>query len=111
LYNRELREHLAPLLGEDPSELTQGRMTYQARRLRLHGLIVGRASTHRYELTAQGLRVELFFTRSYARVLRPGLSEVMRATRPDDPPLRRAFGQVEDAIDQYVAQAKLTSER
>src|SRR5262249_37137039 len=27
--NRELREHLAPLLGEGPGELTQGRMTYQ----------------------------------------------------------------------------------
>ena len=38
--NHELREHLAPLLGKDPSEMTQGRMTYQLRRLRLHGLIV-----------------------------------------------------------------------
>ena len=32
--NRELREHLAPLLGEDPSALSQGQMTYQLRRLR-----------------------------------------------------------------------------
>jgi hypothetical protein len=35
--NRELKEHWAPLLGEEPSALTQGRMTYQLRRLRLHG--------------------------------------------------------------------------
>jgi hypothetical protein len=108
--NRELREHLAPLLGEDPSALTQGRMTYQLRRLRLHGLIVRQAGTHRYGVTDQGLRVALFFTRSYARVLRPGLSEVTTENQPDDPPLRRAFGQLERAMDQYVAQAKLTSE-
>jgi hypothetical protein len=108
--SRELREHLAPLLGEDPSALTQGRLTYQLRRLRLHGLIVRQAGTHRYGVTDQGLRVALFFTRSYARVLRPGLSEVTTENLPDDPPLRRAFVQLERAMDQYVAQAKLTSE-
>jgi hypothetical protein len=108
--NRELREHLAPLLGEDPSALTQGRMTYQLRRLRLHGLIVRQEGTHRYAVTDQGLRVALFFTRSYARVLRPGLSHVMAADLPEDPPLRRAFAQLESAIDQFVTQAKLTSE-
>src|SRR6266487_1343085 len=107
--NRELREHLAPLLGEDASALTRGRMTYQLRRLRLHGLIVRQAGTHRYGVTDQGLRVALFFTRSYTRVLRPGLSEVMAEDWPDDPPLRRAFTQLEHAMDQYVAQAKLTS--
>jgi hypothetical protein len=108
--SRELREHLAPLLGEEPSALTQGRMTYQLRRLRLHGLIVRQAGTHRYGVTDQGLRIALFWTRSYARVVRPGLSQVMAADLPDDPPLRRAFAQLEGTMDQYVAQAKLTSE-
>ena len=107
--NRELREHWAPLLGEDASALTQGRMTYQLRRLRLHGLIVRQAGTHRYEVTDHGLRIALFFTRSYARVLRPGLSQVTAADLPDKPPLRRAFDHLECAMDQYVAQAKLTS--
>jgi hypothetical protein len=108
--NRELREHLAPLLGEGPSALTKGRMTYQLRRLRLHGLIVRQAGTHRYGVTDQGLRVALFFRRSYARVVRPGLSQVAGEELPDDPPLRRAFAQLERAMDQYVAEAKLTSE-
>jgi hypothetical protein len=108
--NRELREHLAPLLGEEPSALTPGRMTYQLRRLRLHGLIVRETGTHRYQVTEAGLRVALFFTRSYARVLRPGLSEVLAEGLPNDPPLRRAFTQLECAMDQYVAQAKLTCE-
>jgi hypothetical protein len=108
--NRELREHLAPLLGEEPSALTQGRMTYQLRRLRLHGLIVRQSGTHRYQVTDQGLRVALFFTRSYARIVRPGLAELNSPDWPDDPPIRRAFAQLEQAMDQYVAQAKLTAE-
>jgi hypothetical protein len=108
--NRELREHLAPLLGEEPGALTQGRMTYQLRRLRLHGLIVRQAGTHRYGVTDLGLRVSLFFTRSYARVLRPGLSQVTAEELPEAPPLRRAFAQLEHAMDEYVTQAKLTSE-
>ena len=108
--NRELREHLAPLLGEEPSALTQGRMTYQLRRLRLHGLIVRQVGTHRYQVTERGLRVALFFTRSYARIVRPALSEVMPEGLPNDPPLRRAFAQLEHAMEQYVAQAKLTCE-
>ena len=108
--HRELREHLAPLLGEDPNALTPGRMTYQLRRLRLHGLIVRQTGTHRYGVTDHGLRIALFFTRSYARIVRPGLSQVTAADLPDDPPLRRAFTQLTCAMDQYVAQAKLTSE-
>ncbi len=31
--NRDLRVHLAPLLGLDPSTMTPGRMTYDLRRL------------------------------------------------------------------------------
>jgi hypothetical protein len=45
--NRELREHLAPLLGDDPSALTQGRRTYQLRRLRVHGVIGRQVGTPR----------------------------------------------------------------
>jgi hypothetical protein len=108
--NRELKEHLAPLLGEDPSVMTQGRMTYQLRRLRLHGLIERRTGSHRYGVTSLGLRVSLFFTRSYARLLRPGLAEVIPESAAEDPPLRRAFAALEGAIDRYVAEAKLTSE-
>jgi hypothetical protein len=37
--NRELRQHLAPLLGQLPAQLTPGSMTYHLRRLRLHGMI------------------------------------------------------------------------
>src|SRR5262245_3338735 len=108
--NHELREHLAPLLGAAPGALTQGRMTYQLRRLRLHGLIVRRPGSHRYEVTSRGLRIALFFTRSYARVLRPGLAELSEMPTLPDSQLRRAADQFEAAMDQYVARAKLTQE-
>jgi hypothetical protein len=106
--NHELREHLAPLLGKHPNELTQGRMTYQLRRLRLHGLIVRQPASHRYEVTARGWRVALFFTRSYARVVRPGMAELFDPAPTAAAPLRRAADQFEAAINAFVARAKLT---
>ena len=45
--NRNLRENLAPLLGQSSAELTQDRMTYHLRRLRLHGMIERIPKTHR----------------------------------------------------------------
>jgi hypothetical protein len=105
--NYELREHLAPLLGKDPSEMTQGCMTYQLRRLRLHGLIVRQPRSHRYEVTQRGFRIALFFTRSYARLLRPGLAELLDPTARQDSRLRRAADQLEAAMGEYVARAKL----
>lgn len=62
--NRDLREHLAPLLGVDPSHIMPGRMTYDLRRLRLHGLIERIPGQHRYRLTDVGLRTALFFIRA-----------------------------------------------
>jgi hypothetical protein len=40
------------------------------------GLIRHIAKTHRYQLTAQGLKVAMFFSRTYARLLRPGLAQI-----------------------------------
>jgi hypothetical protein len=103
--NQELREHLAPLLGKDPSTCTQGQMTYQLRRLRLHGLIERQPGTHRYQVTDQGLRVSLLFTRTYARVVRPGLGEIIKPL-PQETPLQQAFAKVDETLAQYRAQTK-----
>jgi hypothetical protein len=101
--SRELREHLAPLTGETPESWTQGRLTYQLRRLRLHALIERRKGTHRYEVTARGLRIALFFTRSYARVIRPGLSDTFSEATMPSTALNQAMLDVEKALDEYVA--------
>jgi hypothetical protein len=105
--SRELREHVAPLLGKDSQTWTQGKMTYQLRRLRLHGLIERQEGTHRYEVTDRGLRIGLFFTRSYARVIRPGLSEIISPPPLPSAPLRQAMDRFEKAIDDHVARAKI----
>jgi predicted MarR family transcription regulator len=51
-------------------------MTYDLRRLRLHGLIERLPHSQRYRVTNLGQRVALFFTKVHSRILRPGLSQV-----------------------------------
>jgi hypothetical protein len=105
--HRDLGAPLAALLGLPA--LPAGRMTYQLRRLRLHGLIERLPGTHRYRVTEPGLRLALFFTRVHARLFRPGLSMVMPDAAQDDAPLRRAFAHLEHAMDQWCAEAKLAA--
>ena len=63
-------------------------MTYDLRRLRLHGLIERIPHTNTYTLTPGGTRVAVFYPKIHNRVLRPLIST------PDQPPapieLRRA---------------------
>jgi hypothetical protein len=72
--NRQLRPLLAQGLGMAEEEITQGRMSYDLRRLRLHGIIERIAKTHRYRLTAAGMKTAFLYSRLYLRALRPGLS-------------------------------------
>ena len=69
--NRQLRPLLAQLLGIRESEISPGRMSYDLRRLRLHGVIERIAKTQRYRLTAFGLKTALWYSRAYQRLLRP----------------------------------------
>ncbi|HEX5938723.1 MAG TPA: hypothetical protein VFZ12_00010 [Dehalococcoidia bacterium] len=107
--NRDLREQLAPLLGLAPSQLPPGRMTYDLRRLRLHGLIERLPRTHRYRLTQDGLHAALFFTRTYTRLFRPGLAQVIPVISPPNSPLRAAFDQLDRAIDRWCLTNKLVA--
>ena len=52
--NSEMRLLLAQLLGLDPANYPIGRMTYDLRRLRLHGIIERIPHSHRYQLTPDG---------------------------------------------------------
>jgi len=105
----EFRQHLAPLLGLAPTELTPGRVTYDLRRLRLHGLIERMPKMHRYRVTAFGLRLALFVTRVHARILRPGLAIVIPEIASDDCALRAAFDRLEREMDAWCAQARLAA--
>jgi len=107
--NRQLRERVAGLLGQSPESLTAGRMSYDLRRLRLHGLITRVKKSNRYYLTQRGIQIAMFFTRSYARILRPGLAQITGPEWENCSALRRSFDQVLRHIDQMVADAKLAA--
>ena len=98
---------MAPLLGFTPDALSAGRVTYDLRRLRLHGLIERQPKRHRYRVTDTGLRLALFLPRVWARTLRPGLATVMPDRAPNDGRLRRAFEQLEHAMDDWCEEAKV----
>ena len=99
--NRDLRSHLAALLGEPPESMTPGRMTYQLRRLRLHGLIQRIDGTHSYRLTQNGIRVAFFFNRTYCRILRPGMAFIMPSAPDLDSTLQLRFYQLDSAIEEW----------
>ena len=82
--NKELRPLLAEALGLDTQQITQGKMSYDLRRLRVHGLIERIAGTHRYSLTTLGLRTALFYSRIFIRAIRPGLSQIADPNLPLD---------------------------
>lgn len=96
--NRELREYLAPLLGLSAEAYTQARMTYDLRRLRLHGLIERIPHSHRYTVTDAGFRAALCYQRTYTRVLRPALSVVF----DEDPPSTTRFRKAVERLDQEI---------
>jgi hypothetical protein len=104
--NADLRAHLAPLLGLTPADMTQGRMSYDLRRLRLHGLIERIPGTHRYTITDRGLRIAIFLTRVHTRLIRPGMAEILTDPSPDTP-LRRRFDHLTTAIDAYALRCNL----
>lgn len=107
--NGDLRGHLAPMLGIALSAMTPGRMSYDLRRLRLHGLIERIPKTHRYQLTPFGRRTALFFTRVYNRVLRSGLAQITPVAPAANSVLRASFDKVENAIDRWCDEAKLAA--
>jgi len=100
--NHSLRGLVAGLLGRD---YTTSQMTYDLRRLRLHGLIQRLPGTHTYTLTPDGIRAAVFYTKLHNRLLRPLLAA------PDGPPapieLRRALATIDRTVANYVTAARL----
>ncbi len=102
--NHSLRELVAGLLGRDYST---SQMTYDLRRLRLHGLIERIPHSHRYTLTADGTRVAIFYTKVHGRVLRPLVAAGDRPPAPIE--LRRALATIDRTINTYVTNARLAA--
>ena len=100
--NKTLRALVAAHLGQP---YTQSRMSYDLRRLRLHGLIQRLPYSNTYVLTADGIRVAVFYSKLQNRLLRP----LLEADKPPAPiDIRRALNTLEHAVNDYIHRARLT---
>lgn len=89
--------------------MTSGQITYDLRRLRLHGLIQRVPGTFRYQVTGTGQRSAQFLTRVHDRLLRTGLAEVTDPDPPAPAALRAADRAYQTAIDDLTRQAGLAA--
>jgi hypothetical protein len=105
--NRDLRPHVAGLLGLDETTYTAGKMTYDLRRLRLKGLIHRIPGTTRYTATTYGLHVALFSTKVYLRILRPGWAALISDPDLIPRPLADALLQVDAELQKLCDAANL----
>ena len=101
ITNKSLRGHVAGLLARDYSS---SQMSYDLRRLRLHGLIERTSGTNTYTLTSEGIRVAFFYTKLQSRLPRP----LLEADQPPAPlKLRRALGTIDHVLGDYITGARL----
>jgi len=109
ITHKDLREHSAALLGRKPGQLTPGRITYDLRRLRLHGLIERIPKTRRYRITAKGLRTAIFYTRLYNRSLRTGSAVIAPTSTSANLPLAKSIRAAETALNAWYDHGKLAA--
>jgi hypothetical protein len=103
--NRDLRRHVADLLGADAGSYSAAQMTYDLRRLRLKGLIYRPPRTHRYFLTPHGWKVARLMTRLEARVFRPALAAFEDHPAALPPQLSLALQRVDAQLDALIHHA------
>jgi hypothetical protein len=101
--HRDVRAAIAQLLGRDPTQYATAHMTYDLRRLRLHGLIERVSHTHRYRLTAIGAQLAVLYVRVYARGFRPAASLPSPGTRPGAKTLER----LDAALTTFLQEVRL----
>jgi hypothetical protein len=65
--------------------------------------------THRYQVTDFGFRAALFFTRTHARLYRPGFAEVLPNAPPGDSQLQKRLAKIEAEIHRRAREAKLAA--
>jgi hypothetical protein len=99
--NRSLRAQVSHLLGV---AYTVNQASYDLSRLRSNGLITRRPGTNTYDLTPEGQRVAIFYTKVHDRLLRP----LIAADQPPAPPeIRRALATIDQHVNHRLAQARV----
>jgi hypothetical protein len=101
--NRQLATRTSQFLG---GPYTSRQATYDLRRLTRKGLIRRLRKKHRYALTPIGRAVAVLFTKTYGRVLSPGLA-LFDPNLSDElasrPPLAVAWRALNRALDDFTA--------
>lgn len=105
--NIDLRRQVAALLGISLDAYTRGKMTYDLRRLRRRGLITRIPKTNRYLVTTYGIKVALFYSKVFLRILRPGWTAVIDLPDPIPRTLRNALRRVTSEIQRLHDRANL----
>jgi len=92
--NRELRSKVASLLGKSVTEYTANMMTYDLRRLKMHGLIEKIPQSDRYVVSSDGLHICPYFTKVYTKLFLEGLGQIVdQPCYIEQRPLRLAMTQ------------------
>jgi hypothetical protein len=89
--------------------MTSGQISYDLRRLRIHGLIQRIPHTFRYQVTIAGIRQARFLTRLTQRLLIPGLAQLSHPSPPAPTRLRAADRAYDAAINELTRQAMLAA--
>lgn len=102
--NKRLRAQVTQLLGVPDDHYTATQMSYDLVRLRRKGLIQRRPGSHVYDLTPDGIRVAIFYTKVHDRLLGP----LIAADAPPAPPeIRRALSLIERHVQTRIEHARL----
>jgi len=108
LTNRSLRAMITGLIPGYGAR----QMTYDLRRLRRKGFIQRIPHTQRYELTREGRRLAVFFSKTYTRIVNPSLAEL----DPELPseiaarsPIASSWRAFEHAIEDKITQAAIAA--
>ena len=100
--NKSLRGLVAGLLNTDYST---NQMSYDLRRLRLHGLVERIHHTNTYRTTDEGIRAAVFYTKLRSRLLGPLLNAGHQP--PASLELRRALAAIDRELNTYITDARL----
>jgi hypothetical protein len=102
---RDVRAQVGQLLGGDRNDYTTGQMTYDLRRLRLHGRIERVPQSHCYRITPFGAQAAMLFVRLYARALRPAASLQPAGSARG----RQAFARLDAALAVFLNEVHLAA--
>lgn len=106
--HKELRNKVAHLMGKSDNEYTSNMMSYDLRRLKMHGLIEKIPNSNRYVVTNSGLSQCLYITKIYYRLLAEGLGQLVdERCEFENRPVRLAMDKLEKAINDKIINTKL----